>query len=309
MNIKHETYSLKSNTGIANLFIQSVLPENNENVDKVLLIVHGMAEHSDRYIEVAEYICDSGIPVFMYDHAGHGRSVNSKTDLGYFGEKDGNEKIVDDTAAVAEFVKSKYPGAKLIVWGHSMGSFVTRRFAAKYPDIADAYVICGTAGANPAASIGATIANLIGKVKGSHYRSEFINNLAFGSYNKKFNGDTGFEWLSVNEENVKKYVKDDLCGYLFTAYAYRDMFRLLVSVSKDDAFTSVPSDKPIFLIAGTDDPVGNYGKGVEEVYNRYKSTGHKNICPKLYNGLRHEIHNEESRKEIYDDILTYIQKL
>lgn len=309
MSFEHNTYSIPSATGISDLFIQSITPAGTDKFERILLIVHGMAEYSDRYLEAAEYFSEKGLPVFMYDHAGHGKSVKTDDDLGYFGEKDGNEKIVDDTNAVVAFIRKQHPESKIIVWGHSMGSFVTRRFAAKYPDAANGLVICGTAGSNPAAALGAVIADVIGKVRGSHYRSNFINNLAFGSYNKNFEGNTGFEWLSVNEDNITKYVADKYCGFLFTAFAYRDMFRLLGAVSKPDAFTSVPKNKPIFLIAGSDDPVGNYGKGVQEVYEKYRSTGHSDIKIKLYKGLRHEIHNEKCNQEIYDDIFAFASRI
>lgn len=301
----HNEYRLKSSTGLTDLFVQSVTPADDAAVTGVIQIVHGMAEHTDRYLDVARYLCGEGFAVFMHDHAGHGRSVKSDDDLGFFGEKDGNERLVDDVKAVAQMAKGRYPGKKLVIWGHSMGSFITRRFAAKYPGIADGYVICGTSGANPAAALGAFIADTIAKIKGPRYRSNFINNLAFGSYNKKFTGNTGFEWLSVNEDNVKKYVADPKCGYLFTACGYRDLFKLLGSVSGKDWYEAVPKDAPIYLIAGEMDPVGSYGKGVKEVFDKLKASGHTNVAIKLYPGLRHEIHNEKSNAEVYADIAAF----
>lgn len=305
----HNEYHVKSSTGLSDLYVQSVTPTEEDAVLGIVQIVHGMAEHTDRYLDVAGFLCDQGFAVYMHEHEGHGRSVSSDDDLGYFGEKDGNERLVDDVKTVAQLAKGKHPDKKLIIWGHSMGSFITRRFAAKYPGIADGYVICGTSGANPAAGLGALIADLIGKIKGSKYRSNFINNLAFGSYNKKFNGSTGFEWLSVNEDNVKKYVADDKCGYLFTAVGYRDLFKLLGSISGKDWYEAVPKDAPIYLIAGDMDPVGNYGKGVTEVYNKLKETGHTDVSIKLYKGLRHEIHNEKSNQEVYHDIADFCKKI
>lgn len=305
MNIVHNEFRLPSSTGVADLYIQSLVPENNADIKGVLMIVHGMAEHTDRYLDVAKYLCEKGIAVYMHEHAGHGRSIKTHEDLGWFGEKDGNEKITDDVYTVLKTVKKNHPDKKLVIWGHSMGSFVSRRFCAKYPDAADAFIFCGTSGANPAAALGAMIADMIGKIKGSHYKSTFINNLAFGSYNKKFNGSTGFEWLSVDQENIDKYVADDLCGYLFTAYGYRDLFKLLGSVSSNAWYEAVPKDKPIKLISGQDDPVGNYGKGVQEVYEKLKSTGHNNVTIKLYEGLRHEIHNEKEKAVIYADIADF----
>lgn len=309
MDQVHNEYRVKSATGLTELFVQSVTPSDEASVIGIIQIVHGMAEHTDRYLDVAKYLCNEGFAVYMHDHAGHGRSVKTDDDLGYFGEKDGNEMLVDDVKAVAQLAKGRYPGKKLVIWGHSMGSFITRRFAAKYPGVADGFVICGTSGANPAAALGAFIADTIGKIKGPRYRSTFINNLAFGSYNKRFNGNTGFEWLSVNEDNVKKYVADDKYGYLFTAFGYRDLFRLLGSVSGKDWYEAVPKDVPIYLIAGEMDPVGNYGKGVREVYDKLKASGHTDVSIKLYPGLRHEIHNEKSNAEVYQDIADFAKRI
>ena len=308
MNTKND-FKIPSATGLNDLFVQSVIPEEAENIKKCVLIVHGMAEHTDRYLEVAEYLADRGLAVYMIEQIGHKRSAANDDELGFFGEKNGNEKLPDDVNSCVNIIKEKHPGKKIIVWGHSMGSFVTRRFAAKYPKSANAVIICGTSGANPAAALGAMIADMIGKIKGSHYRSNFINNLAFGSYNKKFDGNTGFEWLSVNKENIDKYLADKYCGFLFTAYGYRDMFRLLGSVSGADWYSAIPNDLPVFLISGKDDPVGNYGKGVQEVYDKLNATGHTNVKIKLYDNMRHEIHNETDRFNVYSDIADFIDTI
>lgn len=305
MNLDYNEYSFPSNTGIADIYVQSVTPSDKCAVKGVISIVHGMAEHTDRYKEIAEYLAKNGYAVFMHDHAGHGKSVKSSEDLGYFGENDGYEKITDDVLKVTEIIKKQYSDKPLIVWGHSMGSFVTRNFIAKYPDAADAAVICGTSGANPAAGAGIAVAKLIAKLLGTRHRSNLLDTMAFGSYNKKFNGNTGFEWLSVNEENVKNYVADRLCGYKFTSYGFKDLFSVLSAVSTKEWYNAVPSSMPLFLIAGDMDPVGNYGKGVKEVYNKLKESGHTKVSIKLYKGLRHEIHNEDARETVLDDILNF----
>ncbi|MBR5218647.1 MAG: lysophospholipase [Clostridia bacterium] len=300
----HSTYHFPSATGITDIFMQSFCPQNKESIKGIIAVVHGMAEHSDRYIEIAEYLCTKGYTVFMHDHAGHGKSVATEEDLGYFSKENGNEKIVDDVKGVVELINKVFPGKPVILWGHSMGSFVTRRFVAKYPAAVTGAVICGTAGANPAAGAGILIAKTIEKLLGGHHRSDFLDKMAFGTYNKKFEKKTGFEWLSVNENNVDVYVKDPLCGYRFTANGFRNLFALLKSVSDKKWYDAVP-DIPLYLIAGDMDPVGNYGKGVEEVFNKLKASGHTKVSLKLYKGLRHEIHNENERYEVLDDIVSF----
>lgn len=302
--IKKE-YSFPSATGIADIYVQSIAASDKEKYKGIISIVHGMAEHSDRYSEIAEYLASYGYVIFMHDHAGHGKSVASEDDLGYFGEKNGSENITDDVNSVVELAKKEYPSLPVIVWGHSMGSFVTRKFIAKYPDKADAAIICGTSGANPAAGAGIMVAKLIAVFLGTRHRSDMLDKMAFGAYNKKFNNVTGFEWLSVNEANVQTYVKDELCGYRFTTGGFKDLFTLLSDVSSSEWFSSVPEDFPIYLIAGDMDPVGNYGKGVTEVYNKLKNTNHSNVSIKLYKGLRHEIHNEDCRETVLNDILRF----
>jgi len=304
MEFIHNEYQLPSKTGGADIYVQSIAPATGA-IKAIIQIAHGMAEHTDRYIEVAQFLAENGYAVFMDDHEGHGKSINKEDDLGYFCDKNGNELIVDDLKSVNELARKNYPGVKLIIWGHSMGSFMARRFTAKYPDAADAAIFCGTAGANPAAAIGATMANAIKAIKGKNHKSPFLNNLAFGAYNKKFTERTGYEWLSVNEENVDKYVTDPKCGYLFSAEAYRDLFNLLASVNTKDWYQAVPKKLPIYLIAGEMDPVGNYGKGVKEVYDKLIESEHKKVEIKLYPGLRHEIHNEKERQEVYNDILAF----
>lgn len=308
MSFCRKEYSFPSKTGITDIFVQSITPSDKNDVKGIISIVHGMAEHTDRYIETAQYLSEKGYAVFMHDHAGHGRSVASEDDLGFFGNDDGFEKITDDVKTVIDMAKKEFPDVPVIVWGHSMGSFVTRLFISKHPDAADAAVICGTSGANPAAGAGILVAKCIAKLLGTRHRSNLLDSMAFGTYNKKFTGDTGFEWLSVNEKNINDYVADKLCGYKFTAFGFKDLFSLLQSVSSKEWYSSVPDSLPIYLIAGDMDPVGNYGKGVKEVYEKLKKSGHTNVQIKLYEGYRHEIHNEDIRNQVLDDIVSFARK-
>lgn len=305
MDHLHHTYSFVSHTGNGQIFVQSLAPADPTAVNGVIQIVHGMAEHTDRYLDAAGYFCDHGYAVIMHDHAGHGKSVTNEADQGYFGEKDGYKKLVDDIYEVTKLAKKHFPDKKLILWGHSMGSFLARSYIVKYKSAVDAAVICGTSGKNPGAAPGIFLASCVAKFKGPRAKSQLINNIAFGTYNKRFEGRTDFDWLSANEENVTKYVADPKCGFLFSAAGYRDLFSVLKSVSGSDWYAAVPASLPIYLIAGEEDPVGSFGKGVREVYDNLRATGHDKVSIKLYKGLRHEIHNEKSNREVYDDILAF----
>ena len=305
MNIIRKEYTYPSATGVADIFARSWAPEEKE-IKGVLQISHGMAEHGERYEELAGFLCEKGYAVIINDHVGHGRSVNSDADLGYFnGDKNkAGIGFVEDVHTLTKIALDEFK-KPVILMGHSMGSFVARHYITKYSsDIAGA-VICGTAGPNPAAGAGILIASLIEKIKGPKYKSEFINGVAFGTYNKRCEGRTPFDWLSVNKENIDKYIADPYCGFLFTLSGYKNLFEVLKFVSEPSWYSAVPSDLPMYLIAGTEDPVGMYGKGVKTVFDKLNETGHKNVQIKLYEGDRHEIHNEDDRFTVYTDIASW----
>ncbi|MCR5484089.1 MAG: lysophospholipase [Clostridiales bacterium] len=306
MEIIREEYKYPSTTGVGNIFARSWAPEDPSNVKAIFQIAHGMAEHGERYEEFARYLASNGYAVFLNDHIGHGRSVASKKDLGYFGESDGWLGFVNDAKLLTDKARATYRKRPVIFFGHSMGSFVARKYAEKYgSDLAGA-IFCGTSGSNPGAGIGITLASLIAKMKGSRYRSEFINKIAFGSYNKKINNPrTAFDWLTKDAAIVDKYVKDDYCGYLFTAVGYRDMFTILNNVSEKSWYQNLSRDLPILLISGKMDPVGDYGNGVKQVHRDLKASGHKDVVMKLYENDRHEILNELDRQTVYSDIVKW----
>lgn len=282
-----------------------------ENPKAIVQFVHGMAEHGKRYEAFAKALNDNGFSVVISDHMGHGDSISEGKDenYGYFGEQDGDKNLTDDQAKLTDIVKEKFPGVPIILFGHSMGSFIARRYCAFYSDKIDAAVFCGTAGANPAVGMGKAICKLERKRKGSKHKSTLIDKMAFGSYNKRTDKKTPFDWLTRDEAEVKKYIDDKFCGFLFTDAGYMDMFNLLEFVNSKEWYEKVPKDLPIFVIAGAEDPVGGYGKGVREVYARLRATGHSKTDIKLYDGARHEIHNELCKDEVYADTVAYINKV
>ena len=247
--------------------------------------------------------------MFIHDHLGHGKSVKNDDELGYFGEKDGYKTLVNDVKLVTDLAKDKYPELPVFLFGHSMGSFIARYYTQLYSAGIKGAVFCGTAGPNPGAKVGVMLANMIIKQKGSHYRSKLIDKIAFGSYNKKCRPQrTPFDWLTKDNAIVDKYIDDKYCGFLFTAAGYRDLFNLLITVNRPEWFTSFNNDFPVLLIAGEDDPVGSYGAGVKKVYDSLVSAGHNNVEMKLYPGDRHEILNETDKKNVFADVLMWLEK-
>lgn len=298
--------TFKSSSGLSNISYCKFVPVEKE-VKAVLQIAHGMAEHKERYEGFASFLCSLGVAVYVNDHLGHGESVSSKDEKGYFG-KDGYKTLVEDCHLLTEIVKDEYPAIPFFVFGHSMGSFIIRNYLAKYGELVDGAIICGTGGKNPAAGIGIAITKLISKCKGGdHYRSKFIDNLAFGTYGNKFEHRTAFDWLTKDHDVVDNYIADEECGFLFTNNGFVGLFSALKDANSKDCFEKTPNI-PILMISGEDDPVGNYGKGVLQVYDNLKKSGHNVEC-RIYPNARHEILNESDTVEkVYEDIKTFIEK-
>lgn len=306
MEIIRKEYSLPSKSGVANIFARMWMPADGAKA--VFQIVHGMAEHGERYEDFAAYLCEKGFAVLVDDHIGHGKSVNSDDELGYFGENGGWDTFVEDERSLTELIKAELPDLPIVFFGHSMGSFIAREYIRRYgkDERIKATVFCGTSGKNPASSIAITLAGAIAKIKGSRHKSNFINKIAFGTYNSKIkDAKTSFDWLSTDSAIVDKYIADKYCGFLFTAVGYRDLFTILDRVSGKDWFDAVDKNIPILLVSGEEDPVGLYGKGIKQVYNDLKLADKKDVTLKLYPAMRHEILNEVDRVKVYEDIASW----
>lgn len=303
--IKKEFY-FPSVSGLADIHAASFMPEEKE-VKAVLQIAHGMAEHLERYETFAEVLCENGIAVYINDHLGHGKSVKNDDELGYFGEKAGWKNFIADCYRLTRIAKDENPGKPFIFFGHSMGSFVARAYSLEYANDIDGAIYCGTAGPNPAAGMGPLIAAAIGKIKGDHYRTKLVDKIAFGAYNNKFEQRTPFDWLSRDQFQVDKYVADKYCGFLFTAYGYRDLTSLLGFVSGKKWFESLDKELPVLIISGAMDPVGNFGKGIDQVCEKLEAAGKKNFKKILYPDGRHEILNESALfDKVCEDVIEWI---
>lgn len=270
-------------------------------------LVHGMTEYIGRYAPLFENLASAGYLCVGFDNLGHGNTAR-KEDLGFIASKNGWAYMVDDVKLFADSIKSDYPDLPYFLMGHSMGSFITRIAVSKYPDLADKYICCGTAGKNPVANMGLLLCNIIKAVYGERAVSPFIENIAFGSYNKRFDGDTKYEWLTKDREIIKKYAQDKFCTFHFSVSAMHDLVTLIKICNGKKCFVNTRDDLPILLIAGNMDPVGNYGKGIKEVYNKYQAFGNTNIKMFLYENCRHEIHNDTCKEQMTEDILKFIAR-
>lgn len=299
--MKREFY-YPSRDGVTKIHAIEWIPEGE--VTAVLQMCHGMVEYIDRYHEFADFLTKHGVYVVGHDHLGHGKSVVSQEKLGFFHETDGNAYVIADIQQLRMQTAKKYPGVPYFIMGHSMGSFLVRQYLGLYSGGLSGAIIMGT-GEQPSLVVnaGKLVCKIIAAIKGWDYRSKFVNNLAVGAYEKKL----GAAWLSKNPENVKKYHEDPLCGFIFTVNAYYHMFSGIAKMNQQEKEGKVAKSLPLLFVAGKDDPVGNYGKGVENVYNKYKKCGYQDVQLKLYEEDRHEILNEEDKDVVFQDILAWLE--
>ena len=294
-----------SSTGLGDIRYRVWAPEEPH---ACVQLIHGMAEHIERYHDFAMYLAQNGILVFGMDLPGHGKSVGDGQPLGYFGDHNGWDRLIDDNKTLHDTVMKDYPSLACILFGHSMGSFLARTYAGRKGVDFDAFVFSGTAGANPALPIAKMIArSAIKKGKGK-LPNEQLNQLSFGTYNKKFKEPrTQFEWLSRDHESVDRYVADPLCGFTFTSCAFYDLFTGLGEISDLNWAKRVPN-RPVLLLSGADDPVGGMGKGVRQVAKWLSKSGHS-VSLKLYPEGRHEMLNELNKQDVYGDVLLFIETI
>ncbi len=275
----------------------------------IIQISHGMCEYIDRYSAFAQTLTQQGFFVCANNHLGHGASASDPEHLGYFAKRGGDKFLIDDLHTLTNMMKIKFPGMPLVLFGHSMGSFIARNYVTKYGQELDAVIFCGTSGPNPGARVGKKLAAFECRRRGEFYRSSLLSQLAFGSYNKKYKRRTKFDWLTRDEDVVDAYLADPYCNFTFTASAFHDLFTLLLRCSDPEWFASYPKALPTLLISGDMDPVGDYGKGVSYVYQTLVSAGVRDIHLKLYKGARHELLNETNFGEVYEDILCWLSHL
>lgn len=271
----------------------------------VIQISHGMCEYFGRYTDFASYLTDLGFVVCGNDHLGHGESVNDDSELGWFGDEAGWECVVKDLYSLTKLIKAKYPDKPYFLFGHSMGSFLARAYVTRYGKKLDGVIFCGTGGGMDGIPILLAVVEMIKKVHGGKYRSKFVDKLAFGMYNSRIEDRTcKYDWVSRDTDIVERYSKDPKCNYIFTLNGFENLAKVLWYVNAEKWFETYPKDLPTYLIAGSADPVGDYGRGVLSVYNRLVSHD-CNVELKIYEGARHELVNEICKEEVYGDIAAF----
>lgn len=274
----------------------------------VLMIAHGMAEHAARYARLAELLTANGIDVWAEDHRGHGKTAQ-EGELGWLADKDGFRRVIEDLHELSQFIKQKNPGLPLFLLGHSWGSFLSQGYIALYGKELKGCILSGTAGnGGPIVAVGRILANLGCFFVGQKKKTPLMDSMSFGAFNKEFQPvRTKFDWLSRDPAEVDKYVNDPFCGFVCTFGFFRDLLGGLMWIHNPETMQAIPKNLPIYMFAGSKDPVGGATGSFDELYNAYTKLNIADLTKKLYPDARHETLNETNRDEVMHDVLNWLK--
>lgn len=283
-------------------------PEQGE-VQGVLQISHGMIEYVERYDAFAEFLTDKGFVIVGNDHLGHGESVVSQELWGYFAPECGSDLVVRDLHQLRVKTEKEYPKVPYFMLGHSMGSFLLRKYLSQYGEGLSGAIIMGTGTqTDKTVRFGKALCKIIARFHGWKYRSSFVDKLVFSGNNKRFEQEGTNAWLTKDREIVSAYGKEARCTYKFTLNGFYNLFDTIYYINQPEHIAAILKSLPMFFVSGADDPVGDYGAGVKKAYETYVQAGMEDIDLKLYPNDRHEILNELDKETVYKDIYGWIQK-
>ena len=293
-----------------NTEIHTIEWKPDKEVRAVLQICHGMMEYIERYDEFAQFLCEKGYYVVGNDHLGHGKSVQAKSEYGFFNEKYGNVCVLGDIHTLRQRTAKKHPDVPYFMLGHSMGSSLLRQYIEMYGNGLAGVVLMGTVEDHSKAALlfGKRLCRIMAAFRGWHYRSKLVDDLAIGGYNKKFKpARTQADWITSDYERLEKYATDPLCTFRFTVNAYYNMFLGMINMQRKESVYMIPKGLPVLFVSGAEDPVGGFGKGVRKIYEKYRAAGIQDVALRLYTGDRHEILNETDRQQVYEDLLGWFE--
>lgn len=272
----------------------------------VVKFIHGMEEYQDRYESFAEYLREAGYTVVTADLRGHGKNAPV---LSHIADKEGHLRLLEDEEVILDEIHGCWPGMPVILFGHSMGTIIARAFLQKHSEEFHKVVLSGYPNPNGAAGAGIVLTEMIAAVKGGKGYSKMVDGMVLGPFAKAVpNAVTPQDWLSVNRENVQRYIADPLCGVRFTLGSYNALFHLIRMMDSPENYEEVRKDLPILLISGKEDPCTGGEKGRGDSENRLRRAGFRNLEIVTLDGMRHEILNENGREDVYLRILDFIEK-
>lgn len=270
-----------------------------------LHVVHGMTEHIGRYDAFMHTMAEHGYICFGFDQLGHGSTAMDDSELGYIAHKNGDDLMARDVSVIAREMQKLYGRLPYYLMGHSMGSFIVRCTVMKYFTPAK-LILLGTGGPNPVIGPGIAMAKIIKQLRGHRHISKTMDRLMFGQYNARFPRDNPYHWLTKDEQIKAQYAQDKYCTFKFTISAVCDLLALHRTCNSKPWFQCIQNRFPVLLVSGTDDPVGNYGAGVQTVYDRLIENGaHAEMH--LYEDCRHEVLNDTCKDQVTADILSFLE--
>lgn len=308
--MKEEKFTFLSADGKTQIHAVKWMPDDGK-YEAILQITHGMIEYIDRYRAFAEFLCTNQFMVTGHDHLGHGDSVNSKEDWGYFAEENPSDILIEDMHTLRTMIQKENEGVPYFMLGHSMGSYMLRKYLTIHNDNLRGAVIMGT-GCVPdgITKFGLKVCEFLAKRYGWHHRSRLVEKLSFGGPYRKYDmtgKNPQNSWLTKDAEIVTKYYNEPRCCFKFTLNGYLGLMEAVLYDNQMENVQKVPKKLPLFLVSGKDDPVGDCGVGVKKVYDMYKEAGLLDITYCLYENDRHEILNETDRDKVYADILSWMR--
>jgi len=285
----------------------SVLMYIPEKIKAIVQIAHGMCEHKERYEKLMKFLCDEGYLVVANDHRGHGDSVKSENDFGYFYDDTG-EYLVEDLHQITNYLKDEYPNLPVYLIGHSMGSLAVRKYIKKYDADIDKLIVCGSPSQNNLTGFAIFLAKLSTLFTGKHHRNKLLNNISIGAYDKMFKNEPRNSWINSNMEEVRKYNNDPKCGFVFTNNGFFNLFSLLKDTYSKRGWEFKNPNLKILFIAGSKDPVIINESAWLNSMTFLREIGYDKIDYILYEGDRHEVFNEKNYQEVFEDVKKFLNE-
>ena len=304
MSLTTSTYKTFDNKDI---FYYKWTPENDK-IKGVVQIAHGIGEHAARYKIIANKLQNEGYCVYANDHRIHGKSASNKSLLGFYEGENYFEDAVRDMKIFTNIIQKEHPNKKIILFGHSMGSLLSRDYATKFGKDLDALILSGTASfMKGLGTLGIYSGKIVSKINGRHRSNKVLKNVFFSAFNKKFKPNrTNVDWISSDNNQVNLFESDPYRIENFSLGVFVDVLQASKKINKSSIFKNTPKKLPIYIFSGDKDPIGEMGKGVEQVAKNYKKAGLKDITLKLYKNGRHEMLNEVNREEVEKDVINWL---
>jgi alpha-beta hydrolase superfamily lysophospholipase len=277
----------------------------------IVLICHGLAEHSRRYEGFAEALAASGYHVYAHDHRGHGETVAPDAQIGLFARRDGVAKVIADVMAMRDLAIERHAGLPVVLFGHSMGGLIALNVATEHPQAFAALSIWNS-NFNPgfAGRFAQGVLYLEQMLKGSDVPSLILPKATFVAWGRAIKGHrTPFDWLSHDPAQVDAYIADPLCGFDASVSMWRDIFRLTFAGAAPERLERLPQRLPVYLVGGAENPATNKGREIRWLGQRMLDVGMTDVETTVYEAMRHETLNEISREKAIADFSAWLGNL